>query len=158
MLGGIVYSVGAALRIVRRGAQSAIYDISARQKGPARQQASAILVGLTKRFGGGLALSAEPPGPGTFAALIVTASTRAALLHTLVRLRCGGTAPRWTVRYSGLERLEIRTRSLVGAFGDGEWLGLRHRAVIAVEQAALRVIVPRASQAGRKAAAWQEAM
>jgi len=159
MLGGIIYSVGAALRIMRRGAQPAVYDVIAGQKDPSHQRASAILVGLTARFGGGLTLSAEAPAPGTFAALIVTASTRASLLHTLVSLRCGGTAPRWTARCTGLERLEIRTRSLVGAFGDGEWLGLRHRVVIAIELAALRVIVPRTSQVrSDAAAAWQEAM
>lgn len=159
MMGGIIYSVGAALRIMRRGAQPAVYDIGAGQKDPSQQRASAILVGLTERFGGGLALSSAPPAPGTFAALIVTASTRPRLLQTLVSLRCGGTAPRWTARYTGLERLEIRTRSLVGAFGDGEWLGLRHRVVIASERAALRVIVPRASQVtSNAAAAWQEAM
>jgi diacylglycerol kinase (ATP) len=142
-LGGQIYSVGAAARIARVGAQSLRYELTLGNGAPIVRRASAILVGVTGRFGGGMELA--PNGlvqPGTFAALVVTASSRAGLLGTLLRLKSGRSVDGVAERYTGLERMMIRTDSLVGTFGDGEWLGLRHRATIQLERGALRVLVP----------------
>ena len=105
--------------------------------------ASAILVGLVDRFGGGLRLI--PSGsftPGTFCALIVTATTRISLLATLAGLRLGRLDSLRALSYSGLTSLSVRSSTRVGTFGDGEWLGLQHRTQVGIERAALRVIAP----------------
>jgi diacylglycerol kinase (ATP) len=142
-LGGGIYSLVAAARILRRGPDTRRYVVRL-NNGPAiTMRAAAALVGLVERFGGGLRLAPNGgPSPGTFSALFVSAATRGDLLRTLVRIRLGRSVGPLATLFSGLTRLSIRTRGLVGTFGDGEWLGLRHRAVMELQPRALRVLVP----------------
>ncbi len=142
-LGGGVYPLVAATRIARRGAQPLWYSLRSNDDPPVATRATAILVGIVQRFGGGLSLAPDSPtSPGSFNALAITATTRVGLIRALLRLKTGRQISGLATWHTGLHRLVIRTRGLVGAFGDGEWLGLRHRSVVTIERAALRVLVP----------------
>jgi diacylglycerol kinase family enzyme len=104
--------------------------------------ASAILVGLTDSFGGGLKLIPDASlRSGTFFALAVAATSRASLLGTLVRLRASRSAGFQARIFTELTSFSVRANGLVGAFADGEWLGLRHRSQVNIEPTALRVLV-----------------
>ena len=142
-LGGGVYPLVAATRIARRGAQPLWYSLRSNDDPPVATRATAILVSIVQRFGGGLSLAPDSPTrPGSFNALAITATTRIGLIRTLLRMKTGRRISGLATWQTGLHRLVIRTRGLVGAFGDGEWLGLRHRSVVTIERAALRVLVP----------------
>jgi diacylglycerol kinase (ATP) len=85
-LGRSIYSLCAAGRIITRGAMPMTYSLRANHGHPQTMVASALLVGLVSKFGGGLKL--VPDGsirPGTFFALVITAKTRSSLLKTLRR-------------------------------------------------------------------------
>ncbi|KPK83175.1 MAG: hypothetical protein AMS25_00805 [Gemmatimonas sp. SM23_52] len=142
-LGSAIYPAAAAATIIARRPRDVRYALRADVSRPHILRAAAILVGLTDRFGGALKL--VPGGgvqPGTFCALVITASTRRSLLAALQSLRSGHTAGRYFRSYSGLTCLEFHSSHPVGAFADGEWLGLRHRSRVELERAALKVIVP----------------
>jgi len=142
-LGGGVYPLAAVTRIARRGAQAVWYSLRFNDRPPGAVRATAILVGMVQRFGGGLSLTPGCPiCPGSFNALAITATTRAGLIRALFRMKTGRPISGLATWHTGLHRLAIQTSGLVGAFGDGEWLGLRHRSVITIERAALRVLVP----------------
>jgi len=159
-LRSVIYPAAAAATIMARRPRDVRYALRADVSRPHTLRASAILVGVTDRFGGGLELA--PGGgvrPGTFCTLIITASTRRSLLAALRGLRSGRTAGRYFRSYSGLTRLDIHSSHPVGAFGDGEWLGLRHRTRVELERAALKVIVPSAfADAHTATAVLQEAI
>jgi diacylglycerol kinase family enzyme len=147
VLGGTIYPLAAATRITRHRARSVWYSLRRNDDPLVAIRATAILVGIVQRFGGGLSLTPDcPMTPGSFNALAITATTRAGLLRTLFRMKTGRSMSGLAAWHAGLHRLVIQTNGLMGAFGDGEWLGLRHRSVIAVERAALRVLVPPHSQ------------
>ncbi len=142
-LGPAIYSLVAAHQICRGTLPVADYVVRAGQGTPRRHRGSAVLFSRIPTFGGGLQL--VPKGtlsPGAFAALVITACTRRALLDTLLRLRRGKRLGRNAVVYNNLRRLDLRSDALVGAFGDGEWLRLRYRTRITVEPAALQVLAP----------------
>jgi diacylglycerol kinase (ATP) len=144
-LGRSIYSLSAAARIVTRGAMPMTYSLRANHDHPQVMVASAVFVGLVGKFGGGLNL--VPKGstrPGTFFALGITATSRSSLLATLLHLRAGRTDGLRARIFTDLTRLSIRANGMVGAFADGEWLGLRHRARVEIEPASLRVLVPSA--------------
>jgi diacylglycerol kinase family enzyme len=152
-------SLAAAHRILRHGPQPAICRIGVEDRAPVVGPMSALLVGAIDRFGGGLELvPASQLRSGTFAALWVSATTRRAMLDTLVRVRTGRALGRHARRFSGLTRVEVRANRLVGAFGDGEWLGLRYRMVIRIVPAALQALVPQGSRGAFAAAPAQAAM
>ncbi len=147
-LGRAIYSVAAACHILWHGAQATPCTTRAGRGVPITRLVSAVLVGTVARFGGGLQLA--PAGelrPGTFCALVVTAATRAALMDTLLRLRAGRSCQGLARRYVGLTSFGLHSETLLGTFGDGEWLGLSHRAVVELDRGALRALVP-----GREAA------
>jgi len=142
-VGGGIYSVLTTTRVARRGPRPVEATLQVDHGVCERLPVSALLVGTVARFGGGLVL--RPDGalePGKFAALVVTATTRRAVLDTLLRLRAGMPVGRHARRLLNVQRLDFRTDALIGAFGDGEWLGPRHRVTVTVERAALRVAVP----------------
>jgi diacylglycerol kinase (ATP) len=142
-LGGGLYSVVAGARILQSGAEMHVYTVQSNDAPALEVRASAILVGLCERFGGGLRLT--PNGavrPGTFAALFVTAQTRGTILRTLALIKLGRSTAGLARAQLGLTRLSVRTSDLVAAFGDGEWLGLRYRSVIELEPRALKVLLP----------------
>jgi diacylglycerol kinase (ATP) len=144
-LGRSIYSLCAATRIVTRGAMPMTYLLRANHGYQQTMVTSAILVGLVNKFGGGLKLVPEESlRPGTFFALAITATSRSSLLTTLMRLRAGLTDGLRAQAFTGLTSLSIRANGLVGAFADGEWLGMQHRAVVEIEPATLRVLVPSA--------------
>jgi diacylglycerol kinase (ATP) len=144
LLGRGVYTAVAATRILADGARAAPLALRLDRGSPTVLPASAVLFGVAGRFGGGITLFPEGSvTPGTFAALIVTAGSRAGLLATLLRLRAGRPAGRLSRLVTGLTSLDLRTAGPIGAFGDGEWLGFRRRATVVIERDALRVIVPR---------------
>lgn len=141
--GKTIYTLAAAHRILRHGAQPAPCRIGAGSGAATPCQVAALLVGIVDRFGGGLELvPASQLRAGTFAALLVTATTRPAILDTLLRVRAGRPLRRHAQRLAHLTRLTFQADRLVGAFGDGEWLGLRHRMLIRIVPAALRVLIP----------------
>ncbi len=142
-LGGGIYPVVAGSRIVRRGVETSAYTIHL-NRGPATTvRASAVIVGLVAQFGGGLRLVRNGEArPGTFAVLFVTATTRCGMLRTLWRMKIGRQIEGLATSHTGLTRLTVRTRGLVGSFGDGEWLGLMHRTEIKLEPQSLRVLLP----------------
>lgn len=143
-LGGGIYSVTAACRILRHGAQAAPCAIHAGSEAPVTEAVSTVLVGTVPHFGGGLRLAGDGElASGTFHALVVTAASRATLLRTLIQLKAGRPC-RHARRYPRLTRFGLRSRVLLGAFGDGEWLGLCHRAAVSLECGALRVLTPAA--------------
>lgn len=142
-LGRSIYSVAAACRILRRGAQATPCTTRADRGTPLTEPVSTILVGTVTRFGGGLRLAPDgEPRNGTFCALVVTAGTRATLLNTLLRLKTGRSLRPYARRYSGLTSFALRSHTLLGAFGDGEWLGLCHRAEVSLEDGAFWALVP----------------
>jgi len=142
-LGGSVYSLLTTAHVLRRGPRAVLTKLKCDDKAAEALPMSALLVGTVAQFGGGLELCpADALQPGRFAALVVTATTRADILDTLLRLRTGRPLGRHARRYLNLERLTAHASALVGAFGDGEWLGLRHRVTVRVERAAVRVVVP----------------
>ena len=148
--GGNIYSVLTMERVLRRGPRAVDATLRYDDEAGQRMPVSALLVGTVTRFGGGLELCPDDTLlPGRFAALVVTATTRAGILDTLLRLRAGRPPGRHARRYVNLTRLEFRTTALVGAFGDGEWLGPRHRLTVSVERAALHVAVPRTARCAR---------
>lgn len=159
-LGGVIYPAAAAATIIARRPRDVRYALRANNSRPHALRAAAVLVGVTDRFGGGLELL--PGGgvrPGTFCALVITASTRRSLLAALQALRSGHSAGRYLRSYRGLTRLDIHSSHPVGAFGDGEWLGLRHRSRVELERAVLKVIVPPAfAGAHTRIAVLQEAI
>lgn len=144
LLGRGIYTAVAASRILTDGAHSAPLALRLDGGAPTVLPVAAILFGVTARFGGGFSLLADGSvAPGTFAALIVTAGSRARLLATLLRLKAGRPAGRDARLVTGLTSLEFLTAGPIGSFGDGEWLGYRRRASVSIERRALRVIVPR---------------
>ena len=144
LLGRGIYTAVTASRVLTGGARAATLALRLNRGAPAVLPVSAILAGVTARFGGGFSLLAEGSvAPGTFAALIVTASSRARLLANLLRLKAGRPVGRGARLVTGLTSLELRSAGPIGSFGDGEWLGFRRRASLTVERRALRVIVPR---------------
>jgi diacylglycerol kinase (ATP) len=149
-LGGAIYSVLTVARVGRYGARAVTAALQY-DDGPERHlPVSALLVGTAARFGGGLGLCAgDTLRAGRFAALVVTATTRKGIVDTLLRLRSGRRLGRHAHRVVNLRRLTFRTDALVGAFGDGEWLGLRHRLTVRVERAAVHVAVPVSAPAAR---------
>ncbi len=142
-LGKAIYTLAAAHRILQYGPEPATCRIGLGTEPAAPSRVSALLVGTVDRFGGGLELvPASQLRSGTFAALLVTATTRPAILDTLLRVRAGRPLRRHARRLAHLTHLTFRADRLVGAFGDGEWLGLRHRLAIRIAPAALRVLIP----------------
>jgi diacylglycerol kinase (ATP) len=142
-LGGALYPLASAARIIARGATSVTYALVDAHGTPVEHRASAILLGLVDRFGGGFQLApAGEPRAGSFSALVVHAKTRAAFLDTIIRLRSGRLDGPHVSVYTGLTHLDVLSSSFVGAFGDGEWLGLISRARVTLEPAAFRVLVP----------------
>lgn len=142
-LGSILYPAVAAATIIARRPRPARLALRANSSRPHVLRASAVVVGVASRFGSSLQL--VPSGqvrPGTFCALAISATTRRSLLAALHDLRSGHTEGRYLRSYSGLTRFDIHSSHPVGAFGDGEWLGLRRRTRVELERAALRVIVP----------------
>ena len=142
-LGSGVYPLVAGSHMLGRGARPSAYTIHL-NRGPATVvRASAVIVGVAARFGGGLRLV---PGrevkAGTFAALFVTATTRCGMLRALWRIKTGRQIDGLATSHTGLTHLTVRTRGLVGTFGDGEWLGLMHRTEIGLEPQSLRVLLP----------------
>lgn len=149
--GGGIYAVLTTARVLRRGARAVDATLRCDDEIEQRMPVSALLVGMVTRFGGGLALCPEGAlEPGRFAALVVTATTRAGILDTLLRLRAGHQPGRYARRCLNIQRLAFRTTALVGAFGDGEWLGPRHRVTVRVERGALRVAVPRIARSAQR--------
>jgi diacylglycerol kinase (ATP) len=156
-LRGDIYTVVTAAEILARGPRPVPVTLRPDRGAPAISSVSAVLVGLSERFGGGIRLTAgERMVPGTFVALVVTARSRAELLGVLLRLKTGRPVRHGARLITGLTNLDLRSAGPIGAFGDGEWLGVRRRAAITVERQALRVLVPR----GRATAAaeWREAV
>jgi diacylglycerol kinase (ATP) len=142
-LGRGIYTAAAAFRIVTDGARRAPIALRLDRGAPTVLPMSAILFGVAARFGGGITLFPEGSlAPGTFAALIVTAASRAGLLGTLLRAKAGQPGGRGARLLTGLTSLELRTFRPIGTFGDGEWLGERRRTSVTIERRALRVIVP----------------
>lgn len=141
-LGGAIYSLVAAARIIGSGPTPMKYTVRINHGPPATITAAAILFGLVNNFGGGLRLTPEGnPRPGTFSALAVTASTRAALLATLACLKAGRFDNLNLHTYTDLTSLSVKPNGLVGTFGDGEWLGLHDRTHVKIEKTALKVMV-----------------
>lgn len=141
-LGRGIYSVTAAGRILRHGAQAATCTTRANGGAAVTEPVSTVLVGMVPRFGGGLHLAADTDLlDGTFSALVVTATTRAGLLRTLVQLKTGRPCGQ-ARRHPRLTAFALRSRTLLGAMGDGEWLGLCHRVSVSVARGALRALVP----------------
>jgi diacylglycerol kinase (ATP) len=158
-LGRSVYAVLAASRILRRGAEATVYSIRMNHGRAVRVSAAAVLVGLVDRFGGGLQF-VVPGGirAGSFAALVTTATTRCSLMRALARIRLGRSIDGLGASHAGLTHVSIRAGDIVGAFGDGEWFGVRRGIEVELEPAALRVLVP----GGREPAStvprsWREA-
>jgi diacylglycerol kinase (ATP) len=143
-LGRGIYTTVAATRILTDGATAVPIALRLGRDAPTVLPVSAILVGVTERFGGGISLLPEGRvAPGTFAALVVTATTRAGLLATLLRLKAGLPGGRHVRLVTGLTSLDLRAHDPIASFGDGEWLGFRRRAAVTLERRALRVLVPR---------------
>jgi len=152
LLGRGIYTAVSAAKIVVEGVPTTPVALGFEGRTNTVLPVSAVLVGVVPRFGGGMAL--VPAGsvtPGTFAALIVTAPNRSSLLGVLVRLKTGRPAGRNARLVTGLTRLDLQAAAPVGAFGDGEWLGIRHRTSVAIERRALRVVVPQ----GRAPMRWR---
>jgi len=142
-LGGNVYSVVAASRILKHGGEASAYTMRVNDGPPFTMRAAAVIVGLGERFGGGMQLAADGEvSPGTFAALFVTATTRYGLLSTLVRVKLGWPTGGLAVTRVGITRLSLRSGDLVASFGDGEPLGLIGRTVIELEPRSLNVLLP----------------
>jgi diacylglycerol kinase (ATP) len=143
LLGHGIYTAVTIARILAGGARRAAVALRLDRNAPAVLPVSAILFGVAPRFGGGISLFPDGSlAPGTFAALIVTAGSRAGLLSTLLRTKAGRSAGPGARLLTGLTRLDLRTFRPLGTFGDGEWLGERRRASVTVEQGALQVMVP----------------
>jgi diacylglycerol kinase (ATP) len=159
LLGHSIYTAVTMARILAGGGRRAAVALRLDRNAPAVLPVSAILFGVAPRFGGGISLFPDGSlAPGTFAALIVTAGSRAGLLSTLLRTKAGRSAGRGATLLTGLTRLDLRTFRPLGSFGDGEWLGERRRASVTVEQGALQVMVPWAHDpAARPPAARSEA-
>ena len=150
-LGHGIYTAVTTSRILTGRARPAAVALRLDRDAPAVLPVTAVLFGVVPRFGGGLALCrAERLVAGTFAALIVTARGRAGLMRCLVRARAGLPGGRGMRLVAGLTHLELRTFHPIGAFGDGEWLGERRRAVVTLERRALRAIVPAAAPTARR--------
>jgi diacylglycerol kinase (ATP) len=138
-----VYPIVAGSQILGGGAEPSAYTFHLNRGPAAAVRASAVIVGVVARFGGGLRL--VPNGEmraGTFAALFVTATTRCAMLKALWRIKTGRQIEGLATLHTGLTHLTVRTRGLVGTFGDGEWLGLMHRTEIRLEPQSLHVLLP----------------
>lgn len=154
-LGRGIYTAVAGARILARGGSAVECTLRPNRGTPATFPVVAVLAGLQERFGGGMRLvDARRLVPGTFAALVVTARRRAELLSVLLRLKLGRPVKHGARLFTGLTSLDLRAAGPLAAFGDGEWLGVRHRTSITVERHALRVVVPRhlAAAAGAGAA------
>ena len=142
-LGRTIYALAAAQRILRHGPEPVTCHIAVGGEDATPNQVSALLVGTVDRFGGGLELVPRSQlRAGTFAALMVTATTRPTILDTLLRVRAGRPLRRYARRVTHLTSLTFRADHLVPTFGDGEWLGLQHRMTIRIAPAALRVLMP----------------
>ena len=142
-LGRGIYSVTAACRILQYGAQATLCTTRADGGTAVTGPVSTVLVGTVSRFGGGMRLSPDDDVTnGTFSALVVTAATRVTLLQTLLQLKTGRPC-RHGRRYPHLTHFALRSRILLGAFGDGEWLGPCHRVAVSLERGTLRALVPR---------------
>jgi diacylglycerol kinase family enzyme len=107
-----------------------------------RLEASALLAGVTHRFGGGIRLPpCEAGRTGRFALLAVTAATPRQFLQTLAALRFGITPVPYAVAVPVVSSCRVRPAKPVAAFADGEWLGYREETPIWIEPSALRVLV-----------------
>lgn len=156
LLGHGIYTAVTAARILAGGGRRTAVALRLDGHGPAVIPVSAILFGVAPRFGGGMSLFPEGSlEAGTFAALVVTAGSRAGLLRTLLRARAGRPAAAGATLLIGLRHLSLRALRPLGSFGDGEWLGARRRASVAIEPGALRMMVPlrRGPAAGTRSAA-----
>jgi len=143
-LGRGIYTAVAGARILARGGSAVECTLRPNRGAPATFPVVAVLAGLQERFGGGIRLvDARRLVPGTFAALVVTARRRAELLSVLLRLKLGRPVTRGAHLFTGLTSLDLRAAGPLAAFGDGEWLGVRHRCACTIARHALRVIVPR---------------
>jgi diacylglycerol kinase family enzyme len=156
LLGHGIYTAVTAARILAGGGRRSAVALRLDGHGPAVLPVSAILFGVAPRFGGGMSLF--PDGslePGTFAALVITAGSRAGLLRTLLRAKAGRPDGSGATLLTGLTHLTLRAFRPLGSFGDGEWLGERRRASVTIEPGALRMMVPpgRGSVVGRVSAA-----
>jgi len=141
-VGRAIYSATAACRILKYGAQATPCVMRLDRGAPVTEPVSTVLVGTVARFGGGLRLAPDGAlSDGSFCALVVTASTRATLLHTLLQLKAGR-ACRHGRCHTRLTTFTLRSRILLGAFGDGEWLGPCHRVTVSLRRNALRVLLP----------------
>ncbi len=142
-LGTAIYSAVAAHQICRRPLPATRYDMNA-GGWSVSQTGTALLVSRVARFGG-LRLVQRPLAARTFCAVLVTASRPRGLLEVLARLRLGWSPGREALVFHGLRDLRVRTRGLVRGFGDGESLGVGHRARFSLVPDALRVVVPQAA-------------
>jgi diacylglycerol kinase (ATP) len=107
-----------------------------------RLEASALLAGVTHRFGGGIRLPpCEAGRTGRFALLAVTAATPRQFLQTLAALRFGITPVPYAVAVPVVSSCRVRPANPGAAFADGEWLGYREETLIRIEPSALRVLV-----------------
>jgi diacylglycerol kinase (ATP) len=151
-LGGAIYSMLTVARVGRYGPR-AVTAVLQYDDGPERHlPVSALLVGTAARFGGGLRLCEDGAlRAGRFAAIVVTATTRQGIVDTLLRLRSGRPLGRHAHRFVNLRRMTFRTDALVGAFGDGEWMGMRHRLTVRVDCGAVQIAVPASAAAARSA-------
>lgn len=151
-LRGTLYPLVAAQHIMARGSTLVDFKLKPRNRPPIHIRASAVIVGVVDRFGGGLRLTAgRAIEPGTFSALTIHASTRAGLLGALLRLMLGRPQSHSVQYHGNLTHLDIKAGTLVGSFGDGECLGLKSRSVVQVEPGALRALVPEESTPPLKA-------
>jgi len=152
LLGRTIYTAVSASKILVEGVRTTPAALGLGGHARAVLPVSAVLFGVVSRFGGGMTLVPEGSvTPGTFTALIITAPTRTSLLGVLLRLKTGRPAGDSARLITDLTSLDLRAAHPIGAFGDGEWLGARRRASVAIERRALRVIVAR----GRASTPWR---
>ncbi len=142
VLGRGIYTAVTAAHVLR-GCARRVVALRADRTTPAVLPVSAILFGLAPRFGGGISLFPEGAlAAGRFAALVITAGSRAGLLRTLLRAKAGRPLGPGARLILDLHALDLRSFHPLATFGDGEWLGERRRLSLTVETGALRVLVP----------------
>jgi diacylglycerol kinase (ATP) len=143
-LGGHLYSLIAAREIIRHATRSVSLRVTVDGEPVAPIETTALLVSRVPSFGGGLHIADAQPTARRFAAAFITARARHALLATLLQLRRGQPGGSGTRVFPSIATLDVHADGLVGAFGDGEYLGLRHRLSIRIVPSALHVLVPNA--------------
>jgi len=144
-LGRHLYSLIAAREIISHPTRSVTLRVTVDGEPVAPIETTALLVSRVPSFGGGLHITEVQPTAGRFAATFITARTRPALLATLLRLRRGQPGGSGTRVFPSIATLDVHANGLVGAFGDGEYLGLRHRLSISIVPSALHVLMPDAT-------------